>query len=171
MPSPNASPYFGGAFLFIFQPIRNLIQMKITLFYPVLFSVLSLLFACKHTQYTADHLPDELLRWGNGGGITGKETSYVLLENGQLFQRDGAQAALTALPSIKSRKADGLVDKAEKLGVLTLAFAHPGNTYQFIEFEDEGKKNRVVWGDGKFPVSADIAAFYQELTQLTATKQ
>lgn len=155
----------------IFPPICNLIQMKTYLFYPVLLSTISLFFACKHTQYTADKLPDELLRWGNGGGITGKETSYVLLENGQLFQRDGVQAALTALPSIKSRKADGLIDKAENLGVLTLAFAHPGNTYQFIELEDEGKKNRVVWGDGKFPANPELAAFYQELVQLTVVKQ
>jgi hypothetical protein len=42
-------------------------------------------FACKTPQYNASNLPDTQLRFGYGGGVVGKETTYCLLENGQIF--------------------------------------------------------------------------------------
>lgn len=129
-------------------------------------AVVFLFFCCKHTKYTAANLPADQLRWGNGGGIVGKETTYTLLENGQLFKRDGLKAELMELPPVKGKRANALVESAEKLGLLKMDFVHPGNTYQFIEFEDEGKKSRVSWGDPKFPVDPKIQELYKKLSGL-----
>ncbi|MEI6408830.1 MAG: hypothetical protein WCR52_05580 [Bacteroidota bacterium] len=129
-------------------------------------AVVFLFFCCEHTKYTAANLPADQLRWGSGGGIVGKETTYTLLENGQFFKRDGIKADLMELAPIKARQANALVESAEKLGLLKMDFAHPGNTYQFIEFEDDGKKSRVSWGDPKFPVDGKVQELYKKLSDL-----
>lgn len=129
-------------------------------------AVVCLFFCCKHTKYTAANLPADQLRWGNGGGFVGKETTYMLLENGQIFKRDGIKADLLELAPIKSRQANTLVESAEKLGLLKMDFVHPGNTYQFIEFEDDGKKSRVSWGDSRFSVDPKIQELYKKLSDL-----
>ncbi|MBU6343064.1 MAG: hypothetical protein KGS48_16330 [Bacteroidetes bacterium] len=144
--------------------------MKNLVFIAILFQALALLMACKHTQYTADHLPNTSLRWGKGGGIVGKESGYVLLENGQIFFSDGLQSTLSARKNIKARRADRLVDKAELAGLDTLQFKHPGNVYMYLELSDDGKTNRVVWGDGNHKVPVKIEALFQELTQIGAFK-
>lgn len=140
--------------------------MKTILLILPLIATAFLFFCCKHTQYTAANLPADQLRWGNGGGFVGKETMYILLENGQLFKRDGAQGELKELPSVKAKKAHALTESAEKLGLLNTQFAHPGNTYQFVEFEDDGKKNRISWGDAKYPVDGKIQELYGKLMEL-----
>ena len=129
-------------------------------------AVVCLFFCCKHTKYTAANLPADQLRWGNGGGFVGKETTYILLENGQLFKRDGIKNDPVELAPIKGRQANALVESAEKLGLLKMEFVHPSNTYQFIEFEDDGKKSRVSWGDPKFPVDAKVQELNKKLSDL-----
>lgn len=129
-------------------------------------AVVCLFFCCKHTKYTAANLPADQLRWGNGGGFVGKETTYILLENGQLFKRDGIKVDPVELAPIKGRQANALVESAEKLGLLKMSFVHPANTYQFIEFEDDGKNSRVSWGDPKFPVDTKVQELYNKLSEL-----
>lgn len=125
---------------------------------------------CKHTRYTADNLPDDWLRFGSGGGFTGVETTYTLLENGQLFQANSQGKGTTELPPCKRRDANKLFESAEKLGLLQLDFQHPGNTYQFMEFQDDGQSRRIAWGDREHPVDEKIKALYDQLIALTANR-
>ena len=63
-----------------------------------------LFFACKQTRYAADNLPDRQLRWGSGGGYVGKETTYTLLDNGQIFIREtGSKLAETSAANLVFR--------------------------------------------------------------------
>jgi len=125
---------------------------------------------CKHPQYSADNLPDEYLLFGNGGGFAGTETTYTLLENGQLFKSSSVAPKLTELKSCKRKLADQLIETAEDLGILQLDFAHPGNIYKFIELKDDGQARRITWGDPAHPVDEKIGALYEQLVQLTANQ-
>jgi hypothetical protein len=149
----------------------NKIQhMRILYFALALFSVSALSNQCKHPRYTADNLPDEYLRFGNGGGFTGVETTYTLLENGQLFKATTAAPQAVELKSCKRKTADDLLDTAEALGVLKLDFTHPGNIYKFIECTDDGQTRRITWGDSGHPVDEKIQALYDQLVQLTTNQ-
>jgi len=125
---------------------------------------------CKHPRYTADNLPDEYLLFGNGGGFAGTETTYTLLENGQLFKSTSAAPQLVELKNCNRKLADRLIETAEDLGILQLDFVHPHNIYKFIELKDDGQTRRITWGDPAHPVDEKIGALYEQLVQLTANQ-
>ncbi len=133
-------------------------------------AVLALSSQCKHPKYTADTLPDEYLRFGDGGGFAGTETTYTLLENGQIFKATTTAPQAVELKSIKSKTADALIESAEDLGLLQLDFAYPGNIYKFIELKDDGQLRRITWGDSVHPVNEKIQALYEQLVQLTTNQ-
>lgn len=143
--------------------------MKKTLLFLTFLATAFFFVTCKQPKYTADNLPTKQLRWGNGGGFVGKEKTYILLENGQVFNRDMANNA-SELPKTKARKAKALFKSAESLGLAKLDFNHPGNVYYFIEFQEGDVVNRIAWGDPSIPVDKSIAAFYAELETLLKIK-
>jgi hypothetical protein len=117
---------------------------------------------CKSNHYTADKLPARQIRWGEGGGFTGRETVYILLDNGQLFKKEGMKEQFMEVPSTKKKTAKQLYKRAEELRLMELDFQDPGNIYSFIEIFDGDQVRRIVWG-GSTPVPQAVADIYKEL--------
>ena len=84
--------------------------MKLTLIAIALFAVAAIFTFCKNSKYTADNLPAEQIRFGKGGGFTGIEKSWTLLENGQVFEK-GPDGTLVALDSAKKKTAKILLNQ------------------------------------------------------------
>ena len=144
--------------------------MKINHLSFALFCTAALLCQCKNTEYTSANLPDEYLRFGDGGGFACIETSYTLLENGQFFKHKSKGTDTLELSSSKRKVAKKLFEKAESLGLEKLEFMYPSNIYTFIEIVDDGKTNRIAWGDREHLIDEKISAFYDELRQLILEK-
>ncbi|MCK6693012.1 MAG: hypothetical protein L6Q97_13045 [Thermoanaerobaculia bacterium] len=140
--------------------------MKIICYTAFLLAATLLGSQCKHTKYTPESLPEDRLLFGEGGGFAGIETTYTLLENGQLFKFDSKAPGPLEIAGTKKKTANRLFETAESLGLLTLDFKHPGNVYQFIEFQDDGKKSRIVWGDKEHAVDPKIADLHRQLMQI-----
>lgn len=136
--------------------------MKLTRLSVALVSLALLFSFCKQHKYTAENLPEQQIRFGKGGGFTGVETMYTLLENGQLFDTSKKE-----LPKIKARTAKGYFKTLETLGLSALPFSHPGNTYSFVEIPGASGVNRIVWGDANYPVDAAVKDFYTKLMSAT----
>jgi hypothetical protein len=143
--------------------------MKIILFALSFFATAFLWVACKSTKYTPGNFPDRQLRWGRGGGFVGKETTYTLLDNGQIFSRE-ANGELTAAGKIRGKKAKSLLQTAEKMEFHKMEFQHPGNTYNFVETLSGDAVSRIVWGDPNFPISEEVKALFEALEGLREKK-
>ncbi len=127
--------------------------------------------ACKSTKYTAAKLPAKQLRWGSGGGFTGKETSYALLENGQIFRFRTLDNSTAEEAATKAKTAAGLFSTAETIGLADVALDKPGNMYYFLELRREGTDaHRVTWGDAS-PPNQEVQDFYRVLQQLILPKK
>lgn len=124
-----------------------------------------LLPACKHSKYAADKLPGKQIRWGNGGGIVGKEKSHILLENGQIFSRDIMGSTVEATKT-REKKAKTIFKQIDMLGLARMVENKPGNTYSFLEFQDGDMVSRVVWGDKNSPDLKSVQALFEELNGL-----
>ena len=146
--------------------------MKHILLFLLLAAVAGLFAFCKSNKpkHSADMLPPKQLRWGSGGGFTGKETVNTLLENGQIFQFSSMTNQITELGGTKAKTAKGHFAKATTSGLDLLNFNNPGNMYYFIETKDGEATNRVTWGDEKTPLMQEVKDFYTALQQLLATK-
>ena len=138
-------------------------------YYLLLLTCVLLLFAgitaCKHNPYTTEKLPEKQIRWGSGGGIAGKESAHILCENGQVFYRD-ILGKVSSAPKTKAKKALALFKTVEALEMSKIDFTHPGNTYQFFEWQDGDIVSRVVWGDKGFPVDKSLSDLYGSLNLL-----
>ena len=140
--------------------------MKMLLIALAAFAAAVLFWFCKHhPKFTPGNFPDRQLRWGSGGGFVGKETTYTLLDNGQVFVlKMGCE--LTEAGSTKPRKAKSLYKTSETLGLATLNFQHPGNTYNFIEVLSGDAIQRITWGDAEYPVDKGVADLFAQLKEL-----
>jgi len=138
--------------------------MKVLLIALAAFAAAILFWFCKHNRYTPGNFPDHQIRWGHGGGFAGKETTYTLLENGQIFELQ--MGRLVEQSSTKKRTAKSVLKTTESIGLATLDFKHPSNIYQFIEVLSGDAVQRISWGDPKHPVNADIQALYDRLEGL-----
>lgn len=139
--------------------------MKILLIALAVLASAALFWFCKNAKYTSNSLPDRQLRWGNGGGFVGKETTYTLLDNGQIFTQKMGEV-LTESASAKQRTAKSIYKTAETLGLAALDFQHPGNTYKFIEIQNGDAVRRISWGDPEHPVSQGVADLFAQLNAL-----
>ena len=139
--------------------------MKILLISIALLATATLFWFCKQPKYTTENFPDKQLRWGSGGGFTGKENSFTLLENGQIFKA-GAENKMTELEKTKAGKAKKLFELAKTLDLTKLDFQHPSNIYSFMEYQEGDMVKRVSWGDPKFPVDDRIKDLFAQLNAL-----
>ena len=144
--------------------------MKLILISLTLLATASLLWFCKHQpKFTADNLPTQQLRWGSGGGVVGKEKTNILLKNGQVFKRD-INGAIQEWDKAKTKTATALFETAASLGLQKMAFNHPGNLYNFLEYQDGDAVSRLVWGDPKTPLDPSLESLYNQLNELVKTK-
>ena len=128
--------------------------------------IISLLFSfCK--SYTLDQLPDQRLVFGKGGGFAGIETSYTLLDNGQLFKSISTDTSFTELKKIAKSEAKGLFTTLETIAFDSIQLNNPGNLYQFIESNTVGKTHKVVWNaEDSANTPEALKNFYKNLMEL-----
>lgn len=139
--------------------------MKFILITLTIFASTFLWLSCKNNKYAADKLPEKQIRWGNGGGFVGKESAHILCDNGQLFKRDIVGATSEA-GRTKAKKAKALYKTIETLDLGKMEFNHPGNIYNFIEFQEGDMVSRVVWGDKNAPVGKPVEELFAQLNGL-----
>ena len=129
----------------------------------------SLLFFthCKVVKYTPDKLPTKQIIFGDGGGFTGIETSYTLLENGQLFRQVDAEGTYQELKPIQPKEAKVFVDKVASLQLYKMDIEKPGNLYYFMREVNESIDSRVTWGAGDYLPPKALVSTYRDLKSLS----
>lgn len=130
-----------------------------------------LLTACKTTRYTPEKFPVRQIVFGDGGGFAGIETSYTLLENGQIFKQVGVEGAYTELKAIKAKQAKELFDKVNSLHIFKLDIDKPGNMYYFLRQATDNLDSRVTWGAGDYMPPQGLVSVYRELKGIAKAQQ
>lgn len=124
-------------------------------------------FACKQPRYAAENLPEKRIYWGSGGGYTGRETNYLLLENGQMFiQTHETGDSVAEIAGTKPKLAGQIFKTAESLRLGEVDFQHPGNIYSFVGVMKNNAVHRITWGERNMPVDPNIQDLYRQLSDL-----
>lgn len=106
--------------------------------------------SCQTKQFSGSQLPDRQIWYGRGGGFSGKETTWILLENGQLFRQEGIGSTPIQAGKISSYDASQLFKEADLVLYGENNLTEIGNTYAFIGMKDKHRSVRLVWS-GKLP--------------------
>lgn len=126
--------------------------------------------ACKTEHFAAEKLPARQIRFGTGGGFTGKTSTFVLLENGQIFEQNIFGNGFLEKPAIKKSKARGFFKTLDGLPAEAAAFDRPANFYYFLENRRDSATVRAVWGDVNFPPPQKVSDLFFALNALVFTK-
>lgn len=117
------------------------------------------------SQNKVDTYPGVKIYFGYGGGFTGLVYTYVLLENGDLYQKkpytDTEFEFLTKTPE----QADSIFKNYSFLGIDTLQLSEPGNTYNYITVITPDKEKKLVWSKS-LTVPGILKSFYRQLVGL-----
>ncbi|MEZ4824793.1 MAG: hypothetical protein R3C61_00650 [Bacteroidia bacterium] len=135
--------------------------------FPIMLMVFAL--ACKSQDYNHENYPDARIVFGSGGGFTGMVSTYVLLEDGRIFDKAPTSESFSLLKKGKKSTAKALFLRIAEISQTNEPINIPGNIYYFIEWHSpEGEPYRLTWGDMRNPAPEAVTAFYQTL--LDATK-
>lgn len=132
-----------------------------------IFLLLSLLLlsnsAC-NKKIAPETLPADQIIFGNGGGFAGIEKTFVLLNDGQIFEKSLDGKVYERRACIGKKTAAKLFAECDSLKLSQRVFSEPDNLYQFMTIKTAGKvENRLSWGSPTKPVPDDIAAFFNKL--------
>lgn len=131
------------------------------------------IYACK-AQKNITSLNDyknNIISFSSGGGFTGIETSYFILENGQVYTSTGVAAnTITKFTTISKKQTKSLFEKAAKIDWLKPAVNDPGNIYYTLSFGKNNEMKKQIWGNKQQNPSQDILDFYTELNKIIIKK-
>lgn len=136
--------------------------------YLFLFAALALAagcWQCNTTKYSSANLPTKQLHWGYGGGYAGHETSFILLENGRIFRREGVGGVPIEMKGTKRNTARALYSAFHR-DLRKYDFNHPGNVYSFVQMQEGSAIRRVAWGDDRYPVEQKAKDFFNRINAL-----
>lgn len=131
-------------------------------------AVLGLFSGCKSQDYQPDTYPDSQIIFGSGGGFTGMVSTYVLLEDGRIFDKAPASESFTLLKKGEKKAARACFEQLSKMKMAEMVLDYPGNLYYFIELKaPETAPYRLTWGDMNTAIPDEVSALYQALMQTT----
>ncbi len=130
-----------------------------------------LFLQCKVVKYTPDKLPAKQIIFGDGGGFYSLETTYTLLENGQLFKRAGNDGKYEELRPMKPAEAKAIFEKVASLQLYKLDIYKPGNLYYFLQDVNAKTDSRIVWGAGDFLPPKGVVSVFRDLYAATKTRE
>jgi hypothetical protein len=138
---------------------------------PIYFTLLLLFFtAFSCTSQKQVSSPDEwkgnFIRFGKGGGFTGVSDVYVLLENGQLFAKQGWSNSFKKLESVNKKTAADVFKQAAAISFPSSDVNEPGNLFKELQIVLKGKKINLVWSDGNPSINQEFNALHQKLFSL-----
>src|SRR5699024_4086803 len=98
------------------------------------------------------------IRFGGGGGFTGKINSYTLNKKGELTTGD------SLIRELNKEELKPFFTKAE--GLMNYNYKKPENLYSFIELSMPSDTNYIVWGFGDTDISVQAKELHKDLSTL-----
>lgn len=131
-------------------------------------AVLFLALGCSSTKNSSpENYSKRQIIFGNGGGFTGKVDTYILLDNGQLYN----QVALTGsnyqqLPSLDPEITKQIFENYDRLQLNKKMLNDPGNLTYFVKMKQKEDEHKLTWGGAQQKLDPNVNRFYMNLFQL-----
>ena len=115
---------------------------------------------------TVSHqIPDtykgRVLTVGSGGGIVGKETAYLLLDDGRLFSRKAGRKTYTFIGKQTAARTKKVFRSVEdRCAIRKSTYSKPGNIYRFVQWKKGAELHKVAWAPGDKNVPAHYEPAY-----------
>ncbi len=151
----------------------SILHLKGPLSISALFALLLLFFtliSCHKKIMATDKMPQNRLEFGHGGGFTGAITTYVLLENGRIYEDLFQYKQYKEVKRIDKSEAALFYTECKK--IMTLNTDAAGNMYYFVSMKtgNDSTSKRLLFGDPSVATPAELESLYKRLAGLVAPK-
>lgn len=141
--------------------------MRLTVF----LSLVLFLGSCSTNSKQQDEFPPPVLYFGSGGGYAGQVHSYRLTEDGELIYSDPFKKEDIELKGMRKRAARKLFKEFRALSPCDGGAEAPGNTYSFVQLEENGAQCGWTWGEPESEAKEEVKAIYQQLMDQVKEKE
>jgi hypothetical protein len=122
--------------------------------------------SCQTKQLAGNPLTDRSLVFGRGGGVTGIERTWILMDNGQVLKQEVIGANPAPVGKISASKARLLFNKADEALYGETNLTEVGNTYSFIGLQDSSRSARLVWTGTLPAMNPTLAELITEMEKI-----
>lgn len=142
--------------------LKNVLMRSIMLFISI-----ALLAACGGVKKGADStdVPNEYLIIGEGGGITGEYTHFLLYRDGRLETWDEMEKVSVYKTNIEKREATRIFEEWEGLAKEGFPPYSPGNMNYRIGYFKNDSTETYRWSDSQ-PINDKWSTFYSDTFQV-----
>lgn len=131
----------------------------------VLIIVFLVIFSgCTPKLFTPEEHDMDYLAFGNGGGFSGKVTTYYLSRRGKVYQRNSIAGEAKFIGNLSTEIYQQIISNIEITDLVDKELDQPGNIYRFLEWRNEGIQYRWVWSAADQLPAAEL--IYKNLNQL-----
>ena len=114
----------------------------------------------------ASHAQERYLLVSSGGGVAGTATAYKISPDGKVLKGTGlGEINYTEEATLKKCAVKKCFKGAKSLMESAPDFQHPGNLYTSITLYENGKENKVTWGDAGHAVPEDANKLFQKINK------
>ncbi|MDZ4757622.1 MAG: hypothetical protein SGJ10_05725 [Bacteroidota bacterium] len=110
--------------------------------------------------------PERVIRFGNGGGITGKVTGFKISSLGTLYAETLNNTTSPLKMKLRKKTLQEIFDLADSIQKNVPDFSNPGNMYYFISFGNNAETPNYTWGQNEFTVPSSIKRLYDILQKI-----
>ena len=141
--------------------------MKTVLSATFIFCLVFFVLSCKTNAKVSSPsaYTKNMIAFSTGGGFTGVETVFTILENGQVFSASALTPdKATPIAQLPSKVVKAFFEKVNQINWAKEAINDPGNIYHTLSYGTNGNMKKQVWGGGKETPSKEITDLYYELS-------
>jgi len=133
--------------------------------------ILSSLVLCSVACSGSKKLLYNSVEFGSGGGFTGMEKVYGFTENGEIYTTEGFHGSKSQekIGTLRKSEIKNINKELKKIKVTSLKYNKPGNVFNFIEIEKDGKTYRYVWNSGNKDTPSALKNLYTFLMEHIST--
>ncbi len=128
--------------------------------------LLSAIFSCKSTHFTAENLPEKQLIIGSQGGVSGFGSEYIFCESGQVFKNSTANKKTEEIRIKKKSEVRKFFKTAFKQSWMKDEYQKPGNFSSFIIFKEKDIQYKFVWANNDTLVNPAVKSMVHDAKEL-----
>lgn len=126
--------------------------------------------ACNSKKYTRESIPELRIEFGYMNQKTGGTNTYILAENGQLFQKSTISTRYTEYKKVKEKDAEFIYSTVDQLKQSNNTMYKIGETTHFIRLRSGIELQEWKWDPSDPNLPADIKKLDELLVKIFEKK-
>jgi hypothetical protein len=126
--------------------------------------------ACNSKKYTRESIPDLRIEFGYMNQKTGGTNTYILAENGQLFQKSTISTRYTEYKKVKEKDAEFIYSTVDQLKQSNNSMYKIGETTHFIRLRNGIDLQEWKWDPNDPNLPTDIKKLDELLVKIFEKK-